>query len=68
MIPESERVQMTSVSLEEIVSALYDVAIIVTNHSCMDYEKLLIVSNALLDTRNGLADAEPKVRHRIWRL
>jgi UDP-N-acetyl-D-glucosamine dehydrogenase len=65
---ESERVQMTSVSLEEIVPALYDVAIIVTNHSCMDYEKLLSVSNAVLDTRNELAGAEPKARHRIWRL
>ena len=65
---ESERLQMTSVSLEETVPASYDVAIIVTNHGCMDYEKLLLVSNSVLDTRNELAGATPKVRRRVWRL
>jgi UDP-N-acetyl-D-glucosamine dehydrogenase len=37
---ESECLHMTSVPLEETAPASYDVAIIVTNHSCMDYDRV----------------------------
>ena len=59
---------MTSVSLGEIAPASYDVGIIVANHACMDYGRLLLVSKAVLDTRNELLDTLSSAGHRIWRL
>jgi UDP-N-acetyl-D-glucosamine dehydrogenase len=46
--------KLESVSLEQITDGYFDAAVIVTNHSNIDYREVLKKAGVVIDTRNAL--------------
>jgi UDP-N-acetyl-D-glucosamine dehydrogenase len=46
----------------------YDAVVIVTDHSGVDYDRMLVQAPLIIDTRNALKKASPEQRKRIIRL
>ncbi|MEO7091605.1 MAG: hypothetical protein ABI175_00050, partial [Polyangiales bacterium] len=46
----------------------YDAVVIVTDHTTVDYERLIAEASLVVDTRNALKKASPEQRTRIVKL
>jgi UDP-N-acetyl-D-glucosamine dehydrogenase len=67
-LPRTRRFQfnLQSVDLEKIEDRQYDAAVIVTNHSNIDYQQVLNKAKIVIDTRNALKQKGIK-SDRIWK-
>jgi UDP-N-acetyl-D-glucosamine dehydrogenase len=63
-VPELPKLGMASITLDAENLAAYDVAVVVTAHSGMDWEMVARESQLVVDLRNVLPEADGKV----WRL
>ena len=63
-VPSLPKLGMATVALDEAMLAGYDVAVIVTAHSGIDWEMVARASQLVVDLRNVVPDADGKV----WRL
>ncbi|MCP5103320.1 MAG: nucleotide sugar dehydrogenase [bacterium] len=55
-----------SVNLEEIKEGAYHAAVIITDHSCVDYSQLLEKAEIIIDTRNAMKQKGIKSK-KIWK-
>jgi UDP-N-acetyl-D-glucosamine dehydrogenase len=58
--------KLRSVQLKQIVDDYYDAAVIVTNHSNIDYQEVLGKANIVIDTRNALKQKGVK-SDKVWK-
>lgn len=68
VLPKTRKyeINLESVELEKLKDSEFDAAIIITNHSCIDYTYLLQKTNIMIDTRNALNQKGIK-SGKIWK-
>ena len=61
-IPKTRKYKfdLKSININSIEENYYDAAVIITNHSNIDYEKILIISKSIIDTRNAIKNCGNK--------
>jgi UDP-N-acetyl-D-glucosamine dehydrogenase len=55
-----------SVEWNQTTIASFDLVLIATNHSCVNYEELGDWAQCIVDTRNAMAGV-PAVRAKVWK-
>ncbi len=68
VLPKTRKYELNleSIDIEELKDGEYDAGIIITNHSCIDYQYLLKKTRIMIDTRNALNQKGNK-SEKIWK-